>query len=136
MGMHQANKREFWTRGPGVAVLQEQVAKGKTLAPDVGSESWARTQGRTFLAKCNQEAQQELDAEAVAAQQAIEEGERKAAQEDADVSTIKGVGEKSAEKLKEAGIMTVGQVKETSEEDLLAAGLSKLVVDKILKAVA
>lgn len=136
MGMNQASKREYWTRGPGVQVLKEQVAKGKTLAADVGSEAWARTQGRAFLAKCNREAQAELDAQTAATAKAVEEGERKEAQNDADVSTVKGVGEKSATILKDAGIMTVGQLKDATEENLLALGLSKMIVDKISKAVA
>ena len=74
------------------------------------TEHWVRNSGRRVFMQYT---------EAAAAEEA---------QNDADLTTLEGVGSTTAEKLKEAGFNTVGDLNGASEEQLKEAGLSKSAI--------
>jgi nucleotidyltransferase/DNA polymerase involved in DNA repair len=106
-------RTEFWTRGAGHAILSWFAERGEVHSVD---EHWVKNNGRTLFRRYM---------EAAAAEEA---------RNDADLTTLEGVGGTTAEKLKEAGYNTVGDLDGVTEEQLQEAGLTKTAIAKVLKA--
>jgi len=104
---------EFWTRGAGTHILNWFAERGVVHSV---TEHWVRNNGRRVFMQYTETAAAE------------------AAEGDADLTTLEGVGSTTADKLREAGYNTVGDLKGLTEEQLKEAGLSKSAISKVLKA--